>query len=134
MPFNYRFRMAPLVALILTSLALLVYAPPLNSERVAGPLGSFLTASSQSHASPGRGAPDQAVHLGQDAQKDGPKSLIVDSKAQQPAPREGWMRLRGEVPTVVARATPLPDKIAGDSTLTLTIILKHSNQTGFDRY
>ncbi|PYS59235.1 MAG: hypothetical protein DMF74_21910, partial [Acidobacteria bacterium] len=47
---------------------------------------------------------------------------------------KAWVRLPGEVPSALSGATKLPERMAADAPLTLTIILKHADQAGFDRY
>src|SRR5205823_11954308 len=42
--------------------------------------------------------------------------------------------LPGEVPTALARATELPDRMAADAPMTLTVVLKNRDKAGFDRY
>jgi kumamolisin len=69
--------------------------------------------------------PDSAATSGREPINDLP--LPRDS-------RKGWVRLPGEVPSALARATRPPEKMPADVPLTLTIILKHTDQAGFDRY
>ena len=44
------------------------------------------------------------------------------------------VRLTGEVPAALAKATKLSEKIPADTPLTLTIVLNRTDQAGFDRY
>lgn len=44
------------------------------------------------------------------------------------------VRLSGEVPVALASATKLPEKMAADAPLVLTIVFKRPDQAGFDRY
>src|SRR5437868_4686930 len=62
-------------------------------------------------------------------------NIVEDSTSNDPRDsRKGMVRLAGEVPSALAGATRLPEKMAADAQLTLTIILKHADQAGFDRY
>ena len=64
-----------------------------------------------------------------------PSNIVEDSTSNDTRDsRKGMVRLAGEVPSALARATRLPEKMAADAPLTLTIILKHTDQAGFDRY
>ena len=44
------------------------------------------------------------------------------------------VRLSGEVPRALARATKLPQETRGDAPLTLTIVLNRTDQQGFDEF
>src|SRR5437588_10866603 len=64
-----------------------------------------------------------------------PSNIVEDNTPNDPRDsRKGMVRLAGEVPSALAKATRLPEKMAADAPLTLTIILKHADQAGFDRY
>ena len=65
MTFNYRSRMLRFAALILTSVALLGYAPPSNSKKAGDGSGSAAATNSASSASLIGSPPDELAHLGQ---------------------------------------------------------------------
>src|SRR5260370_1747882 len=57
------------------------------------------------------------------------------STQMQPATSSGLVRLSGEVPVALSRATKLSETSrADDSPLTLTIVLNRTDQPGFDAF
>src|SRR5437762_1192563 len=125
-----------LIGLVLTGVALL-FGPSVvdqgkSSATGINPVSNALSDLPSASDAPAQASPDLPAASPIDIVKSEDEMLQTSHKSRFDRPqitraaRHGWVRLPGEVSSAIEKATMLPEKMAADAPLTLTIILNRT--------
>src|SRR5947209_949485 len=130
MNFDQTRRPITIVRIILTASALLLCFPSHGQGTNSG-TGTNIEAaiSSSAPVTPAVALPSVDSDL-----PTAPAAVLYKAATHARHSRSGAVRLRGQVPAAISRATKIRKAKAGDMPLTLTIVLNRTDQKGFDEF